>query len=138
MFVICSVKDTMRKEKKTMAKKVTGFANQADEEAGEMLTLSQLLTVNMTAARLYRMQGNAMEWIGIHHGDMLLVECTNKWTTGDIVIAEMDGEQLVRTVRKDREGKWYLEAATEGISPLYPQKELRIIAVVKRCIKCYE
>lgn len=101
-------------------RKVTGFANQADEEAGEMLTLAELLTINMTAARLYRMKGNTLEADGISHGDMLLVECTSRWKYGDLVIAEIEGEQVVKFIEKSDKDRG------------------RVIAVVKRCIKCYD
>lgn len=120
------------------AGKVTGFPNPSEEETSETMTLSELLTVNMTAAKLFRVEGDSMIDAGMHHGDILLVESTDKWEYGDIVIAEIDGEQMVKYVRRDKKGKTYLEAANERIGDIYPQEYLKVLAVVRRCIKCYD
>lgn len=116
------------------AGKVMGFPNPSDEELTDTITLEELIVADLdtNATRIVRVMGDSMVDAGMIEGDFLIVECTDKWKYGDIVIAEADGEMLVKYIEKDNKGRSYLLAANEQIKPIYPQESLRIVAVVRR------
>lgn len=119
------------------AGKTVGFPSAAEEETAEVMTLSELLTIDLHAAKLFRVQGDSMIEAGIHENDMLLVECTDRWKIGDIVIAEIDGEETVKYIFKDKEGKAYLKPANSEMKIMKPEEYLKVKAVVRNVIKSY-
>lgn len=119
------------------AGKTVGFPNPSEEEISDTLDLVDLLQVDMYASKLFRVRGDSMIDAGILNEDVLLVECTDKWKVGNIVIAEIDGEETVKYLCKDKEGKLYLKAANSRIQNMYPQEYLKVKAVVKSVIRNY-
>mgnify|MGYP000016118353 CR=1 FL=1 len=119
------------------AGKTVGFPNPSEEETHDTMDLADLLQVDMFASKLFRVQGDSMIEAGILNDDVLLVECTDKWKIGDIVIAEIDGEETVKYLRKDNQGKLFLEAANSKIKPMIPQEYLKVKAVIKSVIRTY-
>ncbi len=119
------------------AGKTVGFPSPSEEETAEVMTLSELLTVNLHSAKLFRVQGDSMIDAGIYENDILLVESTDKWKVGDIVIAEIDGEETVKYIYKDKDGKPYLKPANSEMKIMKPEEYLKVKAVVKNVIKSY-
>jgi SOS-response transcriptional repressor LexA len=119
------------------AGRVTGFDTATEEETLETYTLSELLTVDLSKAKLFRVSGDSMIDAGIHEGDILLVETSARAKRGDIVIAEIDGEYMVKYYQVGKDGAPYLEAANPDIKPLHPKHSLNVYAVVKKCIKSF-
>ena len=119
------------------AGKTVGFPSPSEEETAEVMTLSELLSVNLHSAKLFRVQGDSMIDAGIYENDILLVESTDKWKVGDIVIAEIDGEETVKYIYKDKDGKPYLKPANSEMKIMKPEEYLKVKAVVKNVIKSY-
>jgi len=119
------------------AGKTVGFPSPSEEETAEVMTLSELLTVDLHAAKLFRVQGDSMIDAGIYENDILLVECTDKWKSGDIVIAEIDGEETVKYIFKDEHNKAYLKPANSELKIMKPEEYLKVKAVVRNVIKSY-
>src|ERR1035437_3209272 len=119
------------------AGKTVGFPNPSEEETSDTLDLVDLLKIDMYASKLFRVRGDSMIEAGILNEDILLVESTDKWKVGNIVIAEIDGEETVKYIQKDKNGKLYLEAANSKIKNMYPQEYLKVKAVVKSVIRVY-
>jgi SOS-response transcriptional repressor LexA len=119
------------------AGKTVGFPNPSEEETSETIDLADLLQVDMYAAKLFRVRGDSMIEAGIFDEDILLVECTDKYRLGDIVIAEIDGEETVKYIRKTSAGKLYLQAANPEVKDMHPQEYLKVKAVLKTVIRRY-
>ena len=119
------------------AGKTVGFPNPSEEETSDTLDLVDLLKIDMYASKLFRVRGDSMIEAGILNEDVLLVECTDKWKVGDIVIAEIDGEETVKYLRRDKGKKLYLEAANPKIKDMYPHEYMKVKAVVKSVIRTY-
>jgi repressor LexA len=49
---------------------------------------------------------------------------------GDIVVAVVDGEITVKTLRRTDDAKFYLEAANPAYQPIYPTTGLEVLGVV--------
>lgn len=111
-----------------------GFPSPAEEELCDTLSLDEYLISNREATYLLRVKGDSMQEAGILEGDMVLVERTNDARTGDIVIAEVDGEWTMKYLRKGQDG-YYLQAANPKYPIIVPSGGLQIAAVVTCVIR---
>ena len=115
---------------------VAGYPSPAEEELLDTVTLDEYLIQNKEKTYMIRVQGDSMIEEGILPGDMVLVEWQKEAKSGEIVIAQVDGEWTMKTYRK-RGRKVILEAANKNYEPVIPKEELRIVAVVKAVIRKY-
>ena len=76
--------------------KFTGFHPQGEEERVPPLDLAALLVRKPDAAIFARMVGTAMEAAGIRAGDLLVIESNDRYADGQIVLAFVNGQAVVR------------------------------------------
>lgn len=114
-----------------------GFPTPAEEELADTITLDEWLIENREATYMLKVKGESMKDAGIMPGDMVLVERTDKYKVGDIVVAEVDGKWTMKYLRKESGGRYYLEAANEEYKDIYPKESLQIAAVVKGVVRKY-
>lgn len=70
---------------------------------------------------------------GIFEGDLVAVEHNAPTARGDIVVAVVDGELTVKTLRRDDEG-FFLAAANPAYKPIRPKTSMEILgALVSVC-----
>lgn len=112
-----------------------GFDRPTDEAVAETITLQDLLAVDLHRAKLFRVQGDSMINAGIHEDDILLVECTERWNIGDMVVADIDGMETVKYIKKDKSGKLFLRPANDDLSDMYPENYLEVKAKVINVIR---
>ena len=115
---------------------VAGYPSPAEEELLDTVTLDDYLITNKEKTYMLRVQGDSMIDEGILPGDLVLVEWQKEAKSGEIVIAQVDGEWTMKTYRK-RGRKVILEPANKQYEPVIPQDELRIVAVVKAVVRKY-
>lgn len=53
-------------------------------------------------------KGDSMEGVNIHSGDMLIMDNVQKYYNHDVVLARIDGEELLKTYYVDEEGRHWL------------------------------
>ncbi len=114
-----------------------GFPTFASEEKGEYLSLDEWLVNDHDATYLLKISGDSMINAGILENDYVVVERTQDYTIGDIVVAEINDEWTMKYLRK-KNGKYYLEAANDNYPDIYPDGELKIHAVVRSSVRKYE
>jgi SOS regulatory protein LexA len=114
-----------------------GWPSPAEEELADIMRLEEWLVEKKEATYLLKVKGDSMKDAGILPGDLVVVERTDTPKTGQIVVAEIDGEWTLKRLRRTRNGKPYLEAANERYAPLYPERELKIAAVVRGVVRKY-
>lgn len=73
-----------------------GFSSPADDHVDERLDLVKHLVKNPAATILGWASGHSMVEYGIHDGDLLVVNRALEPKDGDIVLAALDGEMLVK------------------------------------------
>ncbi|GAB5518828.1 MAG: translesion error-prone DNA polymerase V autoproteolytic subunit [Rhodothermales bacterium] len=80
----------------------TGFASPAQHHSEERISLDRVLLTNPTATFFVRVKGHAMTEAHIPDGTVLVVDRSmiSDVRTGDVVVAAVDGEHLVRFYRK--------------------------------------
>jgi len=113
-----------------------GFPSPAEEDSSETMSLDEYLIEKKEATYMLKVKGDSMIDAGIHQGDLVLVERGASYKSGDIVIAEIDGEWTIKYFRKQG-GKVFLEPANKKYKPLYPTQELTVSAVVRAVIRKY-
>jgi repressor LexA len=113
-----------------------GFPSPAEEELADNLSLDDLLIQNPEATFLLKVSGDSMSGAGIFPGDMVLVDKGEQPKSGDIVIAEVDGEWTMKYLKKRGESV-ALIPANPKYQPIRPKKELKIAGVVTAVVRKY-
>ena len=89
----------MSKNAKVSGSVVAGFPSPAEQYQETPLDLNELLVKRPAATFFVRVQGDSMCGAGIHDGDLLVVDRSLRPADGDIIIACVDGDFTVKTLR---------------------------------------
>ena len=128
----------------------TRFARLADFPTGrrhpqgaDTLDLNELLVKRPAATFFVKVQGESMIGEGIHDGDLLVVDRSLRPASGDVIIACVDGDFTVKTLRLGN-GEWGTgnggEVRLVAANPNYPDivlkpgQELDYFGKVTACI----
>jgi SOS regulatory protein LexA len=114
-----------------------GFPSPAEEELVDTLSLDDLLIQNREATFLLKVSGDSMSGAGILPGDMVIVDKGQTPKSGDIVIAEVDGQWTMKYLRK-RSGSVMLLPANPKYQPIRPKNELKVAGVVTAVVRKYK
>lgn len=106
-----------------------GFPSPAQDYVEAELDLNQYCISRPSSTYFVRAIGNSMTDIGLHSGDLMIVDKAEQAQHGDIVIAEIEGEFTVkRLLLRPRPG---LQAMNPAYPTLWPDPEnLQIFGVV--------
>lgn len=96
-----------------------GFPSPADDYVEAHINLHELMVRNPEATFFLKAAGDSMLGVGIHDGDLLLVDRSLDAVNGRTVIAAIDGELLVKKLAR-RNGKVFLAPA----NPDYPEIDI--------------
>ncbi|MFZ2522948.1 MAG: transcriptional repressor LexA [Minisyncoccia bacterium] len=114
-----------------------GIPTSVDEESTDTLSLEDYLVGRSRSSKyLLEVKGDSMIDEGIREGDLVLVERRGDPKDGDIVIAEVDGGWTMKYYKK-KGSSVYLKAANKNYSPIYPEYQLDVVAIVKGVIRKY-
>ena len=113
-----------------------GFPSPAEEELVDLMSLDEFLVRRPDATYMLKVSGDSMIDAGIHPGDMVLVEKGNAPKSGDIVIAQVDGEWTMKYFIKEA-GEVRLEPANKKYQAIHPSQSLVIGGLVKTVIRKY-
>jgi len=94
-----------------------GFPSPADDSLEKNLSLDELLIKHSAATYFVRVQGDSMVRAVIHSGDILVVDRAIEPRSGNVVIALIDGEFVVKRFNRS-EGKCYLLAENPAFKPI--------------------
>jgi SOS regulatory protein LexA len=114
-----------------------GFPSPAEEELVDTLSLDELLIQNREATFLLKVSGDSMTGAGIMPGDMVIVDKGQNAKSGDIVIAQVDGEWTMKYLRKRGEIVT-LVPANPKYQTIKPKNELKIAGVVTAVVRKYK
>jgi repressor LexA len=114
-----------------------GFPSPAEEELIDTLSLDEWLIKNRNATFLLKVSGDSMIEAGILPGDMVLIDRSLTPQSGDVIIAEVDGEWTLKFLRKRGDGVTLLPANPK-YKPIKPKNELNIAGVVTAVVRKYK
>lgn len=114
---------------------VAGFPSPAEQYLEPPLDLNELLVKRPAATYFVRVEGDSMIGRGIHDKDILVVDRSLDPRDGDVVIAAVDGEFTVKTLRR-KGGTVALQAANENYPTILLKgaSELRLFGKVAAVI----
>lgn len=130
----------MKSKAKIAGTVVAGFPSPAEQYAEPPLDLNELLIKRPAATFFVRVSGNSMIDANIADGDLLVVDRSLRPTSGDIIIASIDGDFTVKYFQKTPNGIKLVPAnpAFKEIA-LKPGQELdyfgKVIACIHRFVK---
>ncbi len=106
------------------------------EEDKDYLSLDEYLIDDPNSSFVLKVSGDSLINAGIFDGDIVIINKKKTAFSGDIVLAEIDGEWTLKVLRKDRTRKKnYLEAANSKYGPFYPKRKLSIFGVVQGVVR---
>lgn len=113
-----------------------GLPVSAEESAHEVVSMDEYLVTKPDSSFLLRVTGDSMIGAGIMEGDLVVVERERTPKSGDIVLAEVDGQWTMKYFR--RQGREVvLEAANPAYPTIYPKEELKIGGVITASVRRY-
>src|SRR5690349_9821017 len=95
----------------------TGFGAAADDYAEKDIDLNEQLIKNKPATFFMRVSGDAMMGAGIFAGDVVIVDRSITPHSGQVIIATLDGEMLIRRFEKSF-NKIRLIPETKNLAPI--------------------
>ena len=106
---------------------VAGFPSPAEQYQEPPLDLNELLVKRPAATFFVRVQGDSMIGEGIHDGDLLVVDRSLRPASGDVIIACVDGDFTVKTLRlgNGERGMGNGEVRLVAANPNYPDIVLK-------------
>lgn len=113
-----------------------GFPSPASDHLEQEISLDDLLGLGAPHMYLARTSGDSMNGIGIYSGDLLIVDRSKEARPGDIVIAAVNAEPMVK-----RLGSCGKQIVLFSENPLYSPRyilegdELLIWGVVRYCVR---
>ena len=122
---------------KVLGKVEAGFPSPAEEELADTMSLDAFLIQNPQATFLLKVSGDSMSEAGILPGDMVIVDKGQVPKSGDIVIAEVDGQWTMKYLKK-RGDNVTLIPANPNYRPIKPKTELKIAGVVTAVVRKYK
>ncbi len=134
LFVLLQGKDNVCK---LLGSVEAGFPSPAEEELVDTISLDELLIQNKESTFLLKVSGDSMTGAGIMPGDMVIVDRGLAAKSGDIVIAQVDGEWTMKYLKKRGENA-FLVAANPKYQPIRPKTELKITGVVTAVVRKYK
>ena len=114
-----------------------GFPSPAEEELADLMSLDEYLVRRPENTFMLTVSGDSMIDAGIHAGDLVIVERGANARSGQIVVAQVDGEWTLKYYVKDRAGI-RLDPANSNFKFIRPQRSLVIGGVVRGVVRRYE
>ena len=132
----------MSKKAKMSGSVVAGFPSPAEQYQEPPLDLNELLVKRPAATYFVRVEGDSMVGAGIRDGDLLVVDRSLRPADGDVIIASVDGDFTVKTLRLGKreggegKGEIRLEPANAKYQPIILKsgQELDYFGKVTACI----
>ncbi|MFH1594107.1 MAG: translesion error-prone DNA polymerase V autoproteolytic subunit [Candidatus Omnitrophota bacterium] len=115
---------------------MAGFPSPAEEELVDTMSLDEYLISNPQATYLLKVDGDSMIDAGIHAGDLVLVQKNLSPKTGDIVVAQVDGDWTLKYFEKGPRNV-ILRSANRKYPAITPRQELVIAGVVIANVRKY-
>ncbi|WP_137887704.1 LexA family transcriptional regulator [Pseudomonas sp. 2FE] len=119
-FLLCRLQASLLATLLPVAGQVScGFPSPAADYELPELSLDALVGIRPTSSIfLMRAWGHSMRDAGIHDGDILIIDKAGKAQPGDVVVAVIGAEFVVKTLEEDEEGRMQLVAANPDYKPI--------------------
>jgi len=112
-----------------------GFPSPADDYIDQKLDLNEYLVKKPSATFFVKVQGHSMKDVGIHDGDLLIVDRSLTATHKSIIVASLNGEFTVKRLLK-KDGKVFLKPENQSFKliEVTNNEEFEVFGVVAHVI----
>ncbi len=116
-----------------------GFPSPAEDFTELTISLDKILIKNPPATFMAYVDGNSMINIGIHSGDIIIIDKSLSATNGDIIVAILNGEFLIKELSYIN-GKPILIPHNSSYSTIHIDKnmEFQVWGVVVHSIRSFK
>ena len=108
----------------------------AEGDVQEQITIDRFLIQQPAKTVLIRVKGDSMVEVGIHDGDLAVVERKTEAVPGDIVVAVVDDQFTLKTLARDKDG-YHLVSANPKYLVIRPNGKLEIFGVLVGLVRKY-
>ena len=119
----------MTRKPQVVGSVAAGFPSPAEQYLEPPLDLNELLVKRPAATFFVKVAGDSMTGAGIYDGDLLVVDRSLVPANGDIIVAAVDGEFTVKTLRVLRNNELGIGNSVryvlEPANPNYPNIEIK-------------
>ena len=99
-----------------------GFPSPAADYYEPPISLDELLNIRAAHVWIVRVQGESMRDAGIFDGGVLIVDRSITRRAGQIVLAYVDNQPLVKRLAKTPDDRWLLESAHPDYKTITPEQ----------------
>lgn len=112
-----------------------GFGSIADTHIEAHLDLAAHLISNPEHTFCVHVQGQSMQGAGLHDGDLITVDSSLEITTGQIVVAHLEGELFVKRFHQQQELIKLLSEHPDYPEILIKDPDFRVLGVVTHVVR---
>jgi DNA polymerase V len=87
-----------------------GFPSPADDFIDTAIDLNHELIKHPSSTFFGKVRGNSMKDLGIHDGDLLVIDKSLEPVTGKVAVCYIDGEFTVKSLKIEKDSIWLLPA----------------------------
>ena len=115
-----------------------GFPSPADDFMEFSIDLNRELIKNPVSTFYGRVKGNSMKDMGIHNGDLLIIDKSLPPTNGKLAVCYIDGEFTLKRIQLDKDCIW-LVPANDDYQPIKvtEENEFMVWGIVIHVVKSF-
>lgn len=115
-----------------------GFPSPADDFMESSIDLNRELIKNPSATFYGRVKGNSMKDLGIHNGDLLIIDKSMRPENDKVAVCYVDGEFTLKKIRLEKDCCWLIPA-NEEYQPIKvtAENEFMVWGIVIHVIKSF-
>ncbi len=115
-----------------------GFPSPADDFLDASIDLNKAFIKHPATTFCGRVKGNSMKDLGIHNGDLMIIDKSLEPKNGAVAVCYIDGEFTVKKIKIESDCCWLIPA-NENYSPIKvtPDNEFVIWGIVTHVIKSF-
>ena len=102
-----------------------GLPTEMGDIPPEMVMVPGMLTMGLNVG-FAKAQGDSMIGVGIHDGDLLMLERTSHFNNQDIVAASVDGAELLKSYYMDEHGRHWLVPSNDRYDAILLTEEMDV------------
>lgn len=102
-----------------------GLPSEMGDIPPELMAVPGMLTMGRNVS-FVRAEGDSMIGVNIHDGDLLMVESTCRLNNQDIVVAKVDGKELLKSYYMDEHGRHWLVPSNERYDAILLTKDMDV------------
>lgn len=99
-----------------------GFPSPAEDFLDSRIDLNKELVPNPSSTFYGRVSGDSMQDLGIHDGDLLVIDKSKQVTNGKVAVCFIDGEFTLKTIKMEKNYCWLMPANSK-YKPILVTKE---------------